>query len=149
MKLKDLRPVLLSEEIHLREPSSIGYLYLCGTYAFSPTMEFYLDRTVLEVGIGNKDEGIDGFVITLAKITHSIIEQTERSDFMGGIHSIRCVPGSEREKEFLKLMDREGVKRDLLMCKKGDLFETDFDEYIISDGLYQTIAEEFERIREI
>lgn len=67
----------------------------------------------------------------------------------GGLHSIRCIPGSKREKEFLKLMDKIGVKRDLLMCKRGDLFETEYDEYIISDGLYQTISEKFERIREI
>lgn len=67
----------------------------------------------------------------------------------GGLHSIRCIPGSKREKEFLKLMDKIGVKRDLLMCKRGNLFETEYDEYIISDGLYQTISEKFERIREI
>lgn len=68
---------------------------------------------------------------------------------MGGIHSIRCMPGSKREREFLKLMDREGVKRELLICKKGDIFETDYDEYIISDGLYRIVQSEFERIREI
>jgi hypothetical protein len=68
---------------------------------------------------------------------------------MGGIHSIRCVPGSEREKQFLQLMDNAGVKRDLLICKKGLIFETDYDEYIISEGLYRTVMDEFERIREI
>lgn len=68
---------------------------------------------------------------------------------MGGIHSIRCIPGSKREKEFLKLMDSVGVKRELLICKKGLIFEKDYDEYIISEGLYRTIQNEFERIREI
>ena len=68
---------------------------------------------------------------------------------MGGIHTIRCVRGSKRERKFLELMDRVGVKRELLMCKTMELFETDYDEYIISDGLYKTIEDEFERIREI
>ena len=68
---------------------------------------------------------------------------------MGGIHSIRCIPGSAREKAFLQLMDDNEVKRDLLMCKRGELFETPYDEYVISNGLYQKIADEFERIREI
>ena len=68
---------------------------------------------------------------------------------MGGIHSIKCIPGSKREKEFLKLMDSAGVKRELLMCKKGKDFETDYNEYIISEGLYRTIQDEFEKIRGI
>lgn len=65
------------------------------------------------------------------------------------IHSIRCIPGSKREKKFLSLMSKVGVKPELLMCKKGELFETEYDEYIISDGLYAQIEHEFERIREI
>lgn len=68
---------------------------------------------------------------------------------MGGIHSIRCIPGSKREKEFLKLMDSAEVKRELLICKRGEIFEKDYDEYIISDGLYRIVQSEFERIREI
>lgn len=68
---------------------------------------------------------------------------------MGGIHTIRCVRGSKRERKFLELMDRNGVRRDLLICKPRELFETDYDEYVISDGLYKTIEEEFERIRGI
>ena len=68
---------------------------------------------------------------------------------MGGIHSIRCVPGSKREKKFLQLMNEVNVKPDLLLCKKGLIFETDYDEYIISDGLYRTVQDEFEKIREI
>lgn len=68
---------------------------------------------------------------------------------MGGIHSIKCIPGSKREKEFLKLIDSAGVKRELLMCKKGSDFETDYDEYIISEGLYRTIQDKFEKIRGI
>lgn len=68
---------------------------------------------------------------------------------MGGIHSIRCKPGSVREKEFLRLMDSVGVKRELLICKHGKDFGTPYDEYIISEGLYRTISDEFERIRGI
>lgn len=68
---------------------------------------------------------------------------------MGGVHSIRCVRGSKREKEFKKLLDKAGVKWDLVLCKRGEDFETDYDEYIISEGLYKTIQDEFERIREI
>ena len=68
---------------------------------------------------------------------------------MGGIHSIRCIPGSTREKQFKKLLDKVGVKWDLVIRKRGVDFETDYDEYIISEGLYRTIQDEFERIREI
>lgn len=68
---------------------------------------------------------------------------------MGGIHTIRCVRGSDREKQFLQLMDNSGVKRELLICRKSEDFGTDYDEYIISEGLYRTIQNEFERIREI
>lgn len=68
---------------------------------------------------------------------------------MGGIHTIRCVRGSKRERKFLELMDRKEVKRELLICKTMEVYETDYDEYVISDGLYKTIEEEFERIREI
>ena len=68
---------------------------------------------------------------------------------MGGIHSMRCIPGSKREKQFKKLLDKVGVNWDLVICKRGVDFETDYDEYIISEGLYRTIRDEFERIREI
>lgn len=68
---------------------------------------------------------------------------------MGGIHTIRCVRGSKRERKFLELMDRKEVKRELLICKTMEVYETDYDEYVISDGLYKTIEEEFEKIREI
>ena len=68
---------------------------------------------------------------------------------MGGLHSIRCIPGSRREKEFLQLMDDAGAKRELLICKRGDIFETEYDEYVISEGMYRLVRDEFERIREI
>lgn len=68
---------------------------------------------------------------------------------MGGIHTIRCVRGSKRERKFLELMDRKEVKRELLICKTMEVYKTDYDEYVISDGLYKTIEEEFEKIREI
>ena len=67
----------------------------------------------------------------------------------GGIHSIRCEPGTEREKQFLQLLKCMGVNMDLVICKKGELFDTSYDEYYISDGLYRLIEEEFENIREI
>lgn len=66
---------------------------------------------------------------------------------MSCIHSIRCVPNTKREKEFFDLLDSVDVKRELLICKDHETFETTYDEYIISDGLYRIIEEDFERIR--
>lgn len=67
---------------------------------------------------------------------------------MGGrIHTIKIIPGSKKESDFMKLLDSVGVKHDLVMCKRGLIFETEYDEYIISDGLYEQISEKFEKLR--
>ena len=65
----------------------------------------------------------------------------------GRLHTIKIIPGSKKESDLMKLLDSVGVKHDLVMCKKGLIFETEYDEYIISDGLYEQISEKFEKLR--
>lgn len=65
----------------------------------------------------------------------------------GRLHTIKIIPGSKKESDLMKLLDSVGVKHDLVMCKKGLVFETEYDEYIISDGLYEQISEKFEKLR--
>lgn len=66
---------------------------------------------------------------------------------MGSLHSIRIIPNSKKETDFKNLLDSVGVKPDLVMCKSGLIFDKKYDEYMISDGLYQQICERFESIR--
>lgn len=60
------------------------------------------------------------------------------------IHVIKIYPGSETEDKFIKLLKDVNVKPDLIMCRLGSVFGTDYDEYILSDGLYRLIRDPLE-----
>ncbi len=58
---------------------------------------------------------------------------------MGRIHAIRVQSGTEEESKFMTILDSVGVKRESVICKLGMIFDTPYDEYLISDGLYKLI----------
>ena len=58
---------------------------------------------------------------------------------MGRIHAIRVQSGSEEESRFIDILDSVGVKHESVICKLGMIFDTPYDEYLISDGLYKLI----------
>ena len=59
--------------------------------------------------------------------------------FIGRIHAIKITPDSEEETQFKNILDSVGVKHESVICKQGFIFETPYDEYIISNGLYRLI----------
>ena len=58
---------------------------------------------------------------------------------MGRIRTIRIIPNSEEESRFIDILDSVGVKHESVICKLGMIFDTPYDEYLISDGLYRLI----------
>lgn len=58
---------------------------------------------------------------------------------MGKIHRLRIIPGSEGEEYFMNLLNDVGVKHDSVICKLGTVFNTPYNEYTISDGLFKQI----------
>jgi len=58
-----------------------------------------------------------------------------------GIHKMKVVTGSEGELYFMELLEKVGVKPDRVMCRLGSIFGTDYNEYILSDGLYKQIQQ--------
>lgn len=58
---------------------------------------------------------------------------------MGRIHAIRVQSGTDEESRFINILDSVGVKHESVICKLGMIFETPYDEYLISDGLYRLI----------
>ena len=58
---------------------------------------------------------------------------------MGRIHAIRVRSGTDEESRFMDILDSVGVKRKSVICKQGFIFDTPYDEYLISDGLYRLI----------
>lgn len=60
---------------------------------------------------------------------------------MGKIHYVKIEPGYDAETNFIQLLGEVNVKPENLMCRLGSVFETPYNEYIISDGLYKQISE--------
>lgn len=58
---------------------------------------------------------------------------------MGRIHAVRVQSGSKEESRFINILESVGVKHDSVICKLGMIFDTPYDEYLISDGLYKLI----------
>ena len=56
-----------------------------------------------------------------------------------GLHKMKVKPGSEGEVYFIQLLEAVGVKPERVMCRLGSVFGTDYNEYILSDGLYKQI----------
>lgn len=60
---------------------------------------------------------------------------------MGRNHRLKIEPGSDAEKRFMELLKSVDVEPNSVMCRLGAVFETPYNEYILSDGLYQQIRE--------
>lgn len=66
-----------------------------------------------------------------------------------GIHKLKIVAGSEAEVKFMELLNEANVKPETVMCRLGSVFETPYNEYIISDGLYKQIGDSLRKIRRL
>ena len=55
------------------------------------------------------------------------------------LHRMKIIPGSDKETKFIEELDRIGVNRERILCRHGNLFDTEYDEYLISDGLYKRL----------
>ena len=64
------------------------------------------------------------------------------------IHILKIKPKSEAEEAFMQLLKEVDVKPDSVMCRLGAVFDTDYNEYILSDGLFQQIREHLLKIKE-
>lgn len=60
---------------------------------------------------------------------------------MGKIHRLMILPGSEGEIYFMKLLKQVEVKPESVMCRLGEIYGTPYNEYIISDGLFNLIRD--------
>lgn len=60
---------------------------------------------------------------------------------MGRIHIMKVVPLSETEEYFMELLRKVEVKPDSVICKLGSVFGKPYNEYYLSDGLYNQIRE--------
>lgn len=60
------------------------------------------------------------------------------------IHTLKIEPESGGEVYFMSLLKEVGVKPDSVICRLGSVFGTPYNEYILSDGLYQQIREYLE-----
>ena len=57
------------------------------------------------------------------------------------IHNMKVVPNSEGEQYFMDLLEKVNVNPNSVMCRLGSIFGTDYNEYILSDGLYKQIQD--------
>lgn len=64
------------------------------------------------------------------------------------IHSMKIVPNSEGEQYFMELLKKVDVKPNSVICRLGSVFGTDYNEYILSDGLYRQIQDYLKNIKE-
>ena len=58
-----------------------------------------------------------------------------------GIHILKVYPKTEAENTFMRLLKEVDVKPKSVMCRLGSVFGTDYNEYIISDGLFKQIRD--------
>lgn len=58
------------------------------------------------------------------------------------IHSIKVQPDSKGEQYFMDLLARVEVAHESVICRLGSMFGKEYDEYIISDGLFDQIRKE-------
>lgn len=64
-----------------------------------------------------------------------------------GIHILRIHSGSETETKFLNTLIEVGVKPELVICRVGAAFNKNYNEYVLSDGLYKQIQEKIWKIK--
>lgn len=61
------------------------------------------------------------------------------------IHLIKIIPGTIEETRFKILLQEVGAIPELVLCRTGAVFNTRYDEYVISEGLYRQISEGLNR----
>lgn len=59
---------------------------------------------------------------------------------------VKIKPGSKKENEFLEVLKSYGINEQLLIKKSGELFDKEYDEYQLSDGLFHVIKEDLSKI---
>ena len=68
---------------------------------------------------------------------------------MGQLHAMKIVPGSEAERYFRSLLDEVGVNHGSVICRLGTVFETPYNEYVLSDGLFRKIKDRLSENEEV
>ena len=68
---------------------------------------------------------------------------------MAKIYAIKIKPCSSNENKFKNILEEAGVKNELLMCRRGKDFGMNYDEYIISEGLYKIIHNDLMKLEGI
>lgn len=65
---------------------------------------------------------------------------------MPKIHTFKYRIGSKYENEFFRILRRYDVDPKSVMCRKGSIFHTPYNEYILSDGLYRLIQDDMNEL---
>lgn len=66
---------------------------------------------------------------------------------MASIHTVKIIPGTKEESLLYSALQNVGVNPERVMCRKGSVFNTRYDEYLLSGGLYSQIADVIEHLR--
>lgn len=60
---------------------------------------------------------------------------------------IKIKPGSKDEARFIDILVKAGVHMDLVLCRRGDVFGAEYDEYILSGSLYNVICDDLAGVK--
>lgn len=63
-----------------------------------------------------------------------------------GIRKFIVKPGTKTEQDFINILQSVGVKLTSVMCRRSDVFSTECNEYLMSEGLYKQIAPQLEKM---
>ena len=66
---------------------------------------------------------------------------------MADNYSVKIIPGTLNERKFMDILEASGVKNKLVKCRRGVDFNTAYDEYLISHGLYKIISKELQEVK--
>ena len=60
---------------------------------------------------------------------------------MGKIHYLKVEPNSEAEDRLMELLKKVDAKPEAIICRLGAIFGKNYNEYLISDGLFNQIKD--------
>lgn len=63
-----------------------------------------------------------------------------------GIRKIIVKPGTKTEQDFIDILHSVGVKPTSVMRRRSDIFDTECNEYLMSNELYKQIAPQLEKM---
>ena len=63
-----------------------------------------------------------------------------------GIRKFIVKPGTKTEQGFINILQSVGVNPTSVMCRRSDVFGTECNEYLMSEGLYKQIAPQLEKM---